>query len=105
MQPETSRNLLLLRIAHIWTVAKQMYSRVGNNAQIYELRKIVMKLKQKGMYVFAYHSELQTLWHEPDYYQNFLVGCAAASAKCKKLVDKERVYGFLSGLNLEYNLI
>lgn len=62
MQPEISRSLLLINTAYnIWTAAKQTYSRVSNDAQIYELRKKVHETKQKGMIVSAYHSELQSL--------------------------------------------
>lgn len=67
--------------------------------------KKVHETNQKGMTVSAHYSELQTLWHELDCYQNFQVDCAVDSTKFKKLVNKERVYDFLVGLNLEYHPI
>lgn len=42
------RNLLLLSTAHdIWTTAKHTYSRVGNDAQVYELRKKTHELLEE----------------------------------------------------------
>lgn len=86
IQPEISPSLLLLSTAHdIWTSEKQTNSRGGNDAQIYELQKTVHKAKHKGMTVYAYYSEFQTLWHELDDYQDFV----QLTTKFKKLVDKK----------------
>lgn len=61
-QPKISHTLLFLDTAHdIWTAAKQTYSRVDNDTQVYELRKKVHETKQKVLTVSAYYSELQTL--------------------------------------------
>lgn len=57
------------------------------------------------MSVSAYYSELQTLWYELDYYQLFQADCVVDSTKFKNLVDKDRVYDVLAGLNLEYDPI
>lgn len=92
MQHEISCSLLFLSTAHdIWKAAKQTYSRVNNDAEIYELQKKVDETKQKGMTVFAYYFDFQALWHQLDSYQDFQVDCVADSTKFKKLVDKERV--------------
>lgn len=95
--------LLLIAAHYIWTIAKQTYFRVGNGAQVYELRNKVHETKQKRMTVSAYSSQLHISWHELEYYQDFQADCVASSAKFKKLVDKEMVYDFLAGLNLEYD--
>lgn len=70
----------------IWTVAKQTFSRVRNNAQIYELHKKVHETKKKGMTVSAYYSELKSQW-QFDYYQDFQADWTTDFVKFKKLVD------------------
>lgn len=57
------------------------------------------------MTIFAYYFDFQALRHQLDYYQDFQVDCVADSTMFKKLVDTERGYDFLVGLNLEYVLV
>jgi hypothetical protein len=40
-----------------------------------------------------------------NFYQDFQVDCPNDGAKFQKLADKERVYDFFAGLNMEYDQI
>ncbi|KAK6927413.1 Retrotransposon Copia-like, N-terminal [Dillenia turbinata] len=81
------------------------YSYVGNDAQIYELRNKVHETKQGEMTFDQYFAELSHLWQELDYYQDFQAICPEDATKFQKLVEKERIYDFLAGLNMEYDQI
>ncbi|KAK6927393.1 Retrotransposon Copia-like, N-terminal [Dillenia turbinata] len=80
-------------------------SLVGNDAQIYELRNRVHGTKQGEMTIAQYFAELSGLWQELDYYQDFQAVCPEDATKFQKLVEKERIYDFLAGLNMEYDQI
>ena len=51
------------------------------------------------MTIAQYFSELSSLWQELDYYQDFQASCTTDATKFQKLIEKERVYDFLAGLN------
>ncbi|XP_058002238.1 uncharacterized protein LOC131179411 [Hevea brasiliensis] len=83
MQPHIAYEYLLLNIAAaIWSAVSQTYSQVGNDAQVYELQN-----------------------KEVDFYQNFQASCPEDAVKFQKLVEKERIYDFLTGLNMGYDQI
>ncbi|KAL3523021.1 hypothetical protein ACH5RR_015855 [Cinchona calisaya] len=104
MQPQIARAYLLLdTAAKIWNVASLTYSQMGNDAQIYELRNKVHGTKQGETTISQYFSELCGLWQELDYYQDFQADCVGDALKFQKLVEKERIYDFLAGLNNEYD--
>ncbi|KAA8544398.1 hypothetical protein F0562_022410 [Nyssa sinensis] len=76
MQPHISRGFLFLKTAYeIWIVVAQTYSQVGNDAQIYDLRKRVHDTKQKDLSVVEYYADPNDLWRELDHYQNFQAKC------------------------------
>jgi hypothetical protein len=43
------------------------------------------------------------LWQELDHYQNLQLECSADAVKIKKMIEEERIYEFLGGLNSEYD--
>jgi hypothetical protein len=45
------------------------------------------------------------LWQELDHYQNLQPECAADAIKIKMMIEEERIYEFLGGLNSEYDLV
>ncbi|GAV69507.1 hypothetical protein CFOL_v3_13008 [Cephalotus follicularis] len=55
------------------------------------------------MTVAQYFAELNTLWQELDFYQDFQPECPVDTTKFQKWVDKERVFDFLAGLTIEYD--
>ena len=78
---------------------------VGNDALVYERRKKVHETKQGDMTVAQYFAELSSLWQELDFYQDFQADCPSDAAKFQKLIEKERVYDFLAGLQTEFDPI
>ncbi|KAJ8772365.1 hypothetical protein K2173_027542 [Erythroxylum novogranatense] len=54
-------------------------------------------------FTFEYFSELSSLWQELDYYQDFQAQCADDAVLIQNMIEKERVYDFLAGLNSEFD--
>lgn len=48
---------------------------------------------------------MKNLWIELGYYQNFKMKCSEDAAIMLKFVERERVYEFLAGLNIEYDQV
>ncbi|KAA8517782.1 hypothetical protein F0562_015258 [Nyssa sinensis] len=61
MQSHISLGFLFLTTYEIWTAVAQTYSQVGNDAQIYDLRKRVHETKQKDLSVAKYYDDLNGL--------------------------------------------
>ncbi len=57
------------------------------------------------MTVAQYYAELSGLWQKLDFYEDFQASCPADAVKFQKLIEKESIYDFLVGLNVEYDQI
>ncbi|GAV87332.1 hypothetical protein CFOL_v3_30758 [Cephalotus follicularis] len=55
------------------------------------------------MIVAQYFAELNTLWQELDFYQDFQPEYPVDTTKFQTWEDKERFFNFLAGLTLEYD--
>ena len=58
-------------------------------------------LKQGDMDVTHYFNSLKNLWQELDLFNECEWSCIDDGARYKKLVDKDRIYDFMAGLNKE----
>ena len=63
------------------------------------MRKKVHETKQGEITTAQYFFELGSLWQELDYYQDFQASYTIDAIKFQKLIEKEWVYDFLTGLN------
>ncbi|GAV70800.1 hypothetical protein CFOL_v3_14298 [Cephalotus follicularis] len=57
------------------------------------------------MSVFQYYSTLKGLWHELDYYGPFNAINPIDAATFQEWQDNHRLFDFLAGLNVEFELI
>ncbi|XP_058209191.1 uncharacterized protein LOC131322072 [Rhododendron vialii] len=106
MRADIRHTFLLLNTPYqIWTTATQTYSQQGNDAQCFELRKRLRTLEQNHRSVAVYFADLSGAWGEFDYYQGFQAVCDVDAANWLKRMEKERVYDFLAGLDLELDPI
>ncbi|XP_058186868.1 uncharacterized protein LOC131303840 [Rhododendron vialii] len=106
MRADIRHTFLLLDTPHkIWITAAQTYSQQGNDAQCFELRKRLRTLEQNHRSVAVYFADLSGAWGEFDYYQGFQAVCAVDAANWLKRMEKERVYDFLAGLDMELDPI
>jgi hypothetical protein len=62
-------------------------------------------LDQHHRSVAEYYAELCGAWQEFDHYQGFQAVCTQDAANWLKRLEKERVYDFLAGLDIEYDPI
>lgn len=95
MKPEISQGYLFLRTAkEIWDVAAQTYSKMGNKAQVYDLKRRIQATSQGDWYVATYYHNLRGLWQELDHYQTFKAKCTQDAIDFQKFVEDERIYEF-----------
>lgn len=100
MEPEIGRTYLFLPSAHaLWEAVKETYSDLGNSAQLYEVTTKMRELRQRSKSVTQYYNELKTLWMECDLYYDFGWNCPTDRARFQKVIEKDRVFPFLAGLN------
>lgn len=100
MEPSIGRSYLFLPSARaLWDAVKDTYSDVGNSAQLYEVTTKMRDAKQGSKSVTQYFNDLMALWMECDLYYDFEWKCSADHARFLKLIEKDRVFQFLAGLN------
>ncbi|XP_058188911.1 uncharacterized protein LOC131306592 [Rhododendron vialii] len=106
MLPTIRHIFLLLDTPYtVWTTVAQTYSQKGNDAQAFELRTKLRGLDQYNRSLVEYYAELRGVWQELDYYRAFQAVCAADATTFHQMVEKERIYDFLAGLDIEYDPI
>ncbi|XP_020249452.1 uncharacterized protein LOC109826836 isoform X2 [Asparagus officinalis] len=106
MLPEISDTCMFLNTAkEIWEAVKQTYSKVRDAAQIYEIKTKISSTKQGSRSITEYSNLLQSLWQEMDHYQCIQMKCGEDAVLLKRLVEKDRIYDFLAGLNIEFDAV
>ncbi|KAK0582355.1 hypothetical protein LWI29_024584 [Acer saccharum] len=106
MAPEISDTCMFLKTAQdIWDTCKQTYSRVHDAAQIYDIKTRISNTKQGTHSVTEYANILQNLWQELDYYQCIKMESSKDVATLRRFLEKERIYVFLAGLNIEFDAV
>ncbi|XP_048227600.1 uncharacterized protein LOC125369430 [Ricinus communis] len=106
MLPEISDTCMFLPTAKdIWTTIGQTYSKAGHAALIYEIKTKISAIKQGNLSVSQYANLLQNLWQEMDQYWCVQMLCSEDAATLKCFIEKDRVYDFLAGLNVEFDQV
>ncbi|KAL9443926.1 hypothetical protein AB3S75_017159 [Citrus x aurantiifolia] len=106
MVPEISDTCMFLPTTkEMWEAVEKTYSKVGDAAQIYEIKTKIAATKQGGHSVTEYANLLKILWQEMDYYQGFQMKCSTDTALMKRFVEKERIYEFVAGQNRVFDLV
>ncbi|XP_071918696.1 uncharacterized protein [Coffea arabica] len=92
MLSEISDTCMFLPTAQdIWTAIRQTYSKEGDAALIYEIKTKISATKQGNLSVTQYANLLQNLCED--------------AATLKNFIEKDRVYDFLTGLNVEFDQV
>ncbi|XP_022761888.1 uncharacterized protein LOC111307857 isoform X2 [Durio zibethinus] len=106
MTPDISDTCMLLSTAKdIWESIRQTYSKVKDAAQVYEVKIKTAALKQGNKSVTEYAILLKNLWQEMDHYRCIEMKCSEDATTLKKFIEKDRVYDFLAGLNVEFDQV
>ncbi|XP_071926035.1 uncharacterized protein [Coffea arabica] len=106
MLPEISDTCMFLPTAQdIWTTIRQTYSKARDAALIYEIKTKILATKQGNLSVTQYANLLQNLWQKLDQYRCVQILCSEDAATLKNFIEKDRVYDFLAGLNVEFDQV
>lgn len=100
MTPEIGEKYLLATTAHkIWESVKMTYSVQENTAALAQVKRSLRAQSQGEQSVTQYYSSLVKLWQQLDLYEVFDWSCSKDIAYHKKVLDHDRCYDFLLGLN------
>ncbi|KAJ1398154.1 Gag-polypeptide of LTR copia-type [Sesbania bispinosa] len=85
----------------MWDAVKETYSNVDNTSAVFEINSILHDLRQGDFSVTEYFNTLSRHWQQLDIYEDVQWSCTEDKKKYKELVEKDRIYKFLLGLNTE----
>ena len=106
VDPAISDTYMFLTTAkEIWDSIRQTYSKARDVAQVYEIKVKTSATKQGSKTVTEYANSLKNLWGKLNHYQVFEMKCSEDTAILKNFIEKDRVYDFLVGLNLEFDQV
>ena len=83
----------------VWDAIATTYFDGSDTSQVYDLRRRVTRLKQAGGSLEKYYNDLQGLWREIDFCRPNPMTCQVDIQHYNTLVQEERVYVFLDGLD------
>ena len=80
-------------------MVKETYSNVDNTSEVFGIKSVLYELRQRDMSVTDYFNALTCQWQQLDILEEKSWKCSEDSQQYKKIVEKDRVYQFLLGLN------
>ena len=93
------------RQRRIFGTCRKTYSKVHDDAQIYDIKSRISTTKQGNCSITEYSNILHNLWQELDHYQCIEMKCSEDATILKKFMEKDRIYTFLAGLNAEFDIV
>lgn len=97
--------MFLSTTSEIWEAVRQTYSKVQDAALIYEVKIKLSTTKQGNLSVIEYYNLMKGFWLELDYYHDFKMKYSEDAAILKQYVERERIFEFLVGLNVEFDQV
>ncbi|GAV70419.1 UBN2_3 domain-containing protein, partial [Cephalotus follicularis] len=102
MTNEMGENLMYYQTAKvIWDATRETYSNKDNMSAIFEIKGILIDLTQGEMTITDYFNALIRYWQQLDMLEDIKWHCPEDNQQYKKILEKERIYKFLLGLNKE----
>jgi len=100
MDPSLIGNFMRFPTAKmVWDSIATTYFDGSDTSQVYDLRRRVTQLKQAGGTLEQYYNDLQGLWREIDFRRPNPIECAVDIHKYNTIIQEDRVYVFLDGLD------
>jgi len=100
MDPSLIGNFMRFPTAKmVWDSIATTYFDGSDTSQVYDLRRRVTQLKQAGGTLEQYYNDLQGLWREIDFRRPNPMECAVDIHKYNTIIQEDRVYVFLDGLD------
>jgi hypothetical protein len=104
MEEDTWENYMCYSTAKkLWDNVTQMYSDLGNEYQIYELTLKLGDICQGNDTVTKYFNSLKRIWQDLDLFNDQGWKCPNDVSQYRVIVDADRVFKFLAGLNVEFD--
>ncbi|CAH9091924.1 unnamed protein product [Cuscuta epithymum] len=102
MTPEIGEQFMFYKTAsEIWEAARDTFSNQDNTSAIFEIKGILHDLRQGELTVTSYFTALNRYWQQLDVLDAITWNCPLDGKQYKRLVETERIYKFLLGLNQE----
>ena len=83
----------------VWDAIATTYFDGTDTSQVYELRRRVTRMRQRGGSIEKYYNDLQGIWREIDFRRPNPMECATDIQKYNSMIQEERVYICLDGLD------
>ena len=83
----------------IWDSVKETYSDQENTSELFEIKGVLHNLQQGEISVTEYYNVLTRYWHQLDMSETISWNCQEDKKIYNNLVEKERIFKFLLGLN------
>ena len=100
MDPSLISNFIRFPIAKlVWDSIATTYFDGIDTSQVYDLKRRVTKMRQAGGSIEKYYNDLQGLWREIDFWRPNPMNCATDIQKYNTILQEDRVYTFLDGLD------
>ncbi|KAG6768521.1 hypothetical protein POTOM_027442 [Populus tomentosa] len=100
MDPSLVGNFIRFPTAkQVWESIATTYFDGNDKSQVYDLKRRVTRMKQNGESIEGYYNCLQGLWREIDYRRPNPMECAIDVQRHNTLLQEDRVYVFLDGLD------
>lgn len=102
MEVDIGKTYLFLSTAkELWEAVKEAYSDLENSAQVFELKSKLRDQRQQNLTVTQFYNALNNLWQEIDLFYVPDWKCKDDASFYQKMLDRERLFDFLHGLNRE----
>ncbi|KAK3012421.1 hypothetical protein RJ639_010652 [Escallonia herrerae] len=100
MNLEIGQNFKFYETAkEIWENFKETYSDNENTSKLFEIKGILHNLQQGDASVTQYYNLLTRYWQQLDMLENITWDCQLDKKKYDKIVEEERIFKLLLGLN------
>ncbi|XP_024018974.1 uncharacterized protein LOC112090889 [Morus notabilis] len=100
MNTEMGENFMYYKTPkEMWDAVKRSYSNRENTSEIFRLKGILNDLHQGELNVMEYFNTLSRHWQQLDILDETTWHCAEDHKRYKEILERDRVYKFLLGLN------
>ncbi|KAK3031449.1 hypothetical protein RJ639_035272 [Escallonia herrerae] len=100
MDNEIGQNFLFYDTAYeVWTVTKETYFDNDYRVELFDIKGALHDLRQGEMSVTQYYNTLSCFWQQLDGFESLDWECPADASRYKKIIEKERIFKFLLGLD------
>ena len=100
METDIGRTFLFYKTTkEIWDAAKETFSDSENAAEVFEIKSQLLELQQRDLSVTQYFSIFSQYWQKLEVLEEMEWDCVRDSIKYHKIMEKERIFTFLVGLN------